>query len=158
MVNILGLENLGKRPRLSDKYLHFCRYLSRGANGRHPRSWGLLLLLLLSPMHRGSNVDGICCSCFFVQKAMASTPATYTRSHIRFCPLSSPRCDYQSLHDALLDYLSALTAGAGISVLVIVDGMQDGDKEGTTLERRRSQVRWNNAHAGKRREKEKIIR
>ncbi|CAM9884911.1 unnamed protein product, partial [Hapterophycus canaliculatus] len=49
-------------------------------------------------------------------------------------------CDYQSLHAALLDYLSALTAGAGIFVLVIVDGMQDGDKEDTTLERRRSQA------------------
>ncbi|CAM9196685.1 unnamed protein product [Scytosiphon promiscuus] len=49
-------------------------------------------------------------------------------------------CDYQSLHDALLDYLSALTAGAGIAVLVVVDGMQDGDKEDTTLERRRSQA------------------
>lgn len=49
------------------------------------------------------------------------------------------RCDYGSLHDALLDYLSALTR-AGVTLLVVVDGMQDWEKEATTLNRRRSQV------------------
>ncbi|CAM9226007.1 unnamed protein product [Ectocarpus sp. 6 AP-2014] len=48
-------------------------------------------------------------------------------------------CDYPSLHDALLGYLSALT-NAGVSLLVVVDGMQDCEKEATTLERRRSQA------------------
>ncbi|CAM9919717.1 unnamed protein product, partial [Ectocarpus fasciculatus] len=48
-------------------------------------------------------------------------------------------CDYRCLHDALLGYLSALT-NAGVSLLVIVDGMQDCEKEATTLERRRSQA------------------
>ncbi|CAM9112117.1 unnamed protein product, partial [Ectocarpus sp. 13 AM-2016] len=48
-------------------------------------------------------------------------------------------CDYRSLHDALLGYLSALT-DAGVSLLVVVDGMQDCEKETTTLERRRSQA------------------
>ncbi|CAM9364497.1 unnamed protein product [Ectocarpus sp. 12 AP-2014] len=48
-------------------------------------------------------------------------------------------CDYRSLHDALLGYLSALT-DAGVSLLVVVDGMQDCEKEATTLERRRSQA------------------
>eukprot|EP00752_Nemacystus_decipiens_P002177 g2072.t2 len=48
-------------------------------------------------------------------------------------------CDYGSLHDALLEYLSALTR-AGVGVLVVVDGMQDTEKEATTLERRCSQA------------------
>lgn len=50
------------------------------------------------------------------------------------------RCDYLALARALGDYLSAL-AGAGVTPLVIVDGMQDAEKEGTTLKRRRAQVR-----------------
>lgn len=49
------------------------------------------------------------------------------------------RCEYGSLHAALVDYLSALT-DAGVRLVVIVDGMQDLEKESTTLERRRSQV------------------
>lgn len=49
------------------------------------------------------------------------------------------RCDYETLAAALLDYLSALT-NAGITPVVIVDGMQDTEKSATTVLRRRAQV------------------
>lgn len=62
---------------------------------------------------------------------------TPPRAFVRFG--GGNRCDYGSLHDALLDYLSALTR-AGVGLLVVVDGMQDVEKEATTLDRRRSQV------------------
>lgn len=54
--------------------------------------------------------------------------------------ISISRCDYLALRDALLDYLSDLTR-AGITPVVVVDGMQDSEKEATTLDRRRTQAR-----------------
>ena len=49
------------------------------------------------------------------------------------------RCDYAALADAIVEYLSGLIR-AGITPMVIMDGMQDREKEATTLLRRHAQV------------------